>query len=1064
MIYPTLARVLAFYVLALALFATNSSLAAESEASLKAAIAKIEAKEGRQNLRVAKLLNELGMVYWEKGRLPEAEVVYSESLAIRQKLLPPAHRDLIEALGALGAANLYLGRYQRAEDFLSKSLVMANKILDPFDEHIADILVNLAGIYLTMERHTEAEQACKRSININEKTRGPNHPNIGKCMSALGASYEAQRRYAEAEEMYKKSLAFRQKNQGATHPAVAIALGNLAGLYQAQGQNQHALSMHEKAFLIQKSALGSEHPDTIRTQLTLGSLQLTLGREAEGERTIRAALPFCESRAWQESDICISSYIALSGMFISRGRFEDAEALLKRGIALGTGSLGESHRMVADFNSLLATVYKLQGKKEEALVLASQALGIQSAGVGPEHHRFAEVLSERAEGMMEAKRFAEAIPILEQALALNQKLLGNKSNNVVSNLRNLATCYFEVGNYRQAEQALVQVLSISEQTLGPDSRHAAYAHFALVTFNLKLGKSVDALKHIQIASKSLRKVVLLNQETSLGTELAQGPLRSTFSSHLSLLGVFSSRDGFNNSLLEESFDLAQVMRISSTGQAVAQMAARFASGSDAIAKVVRQRQDIADRQRTLDGAFIKALGAPLSERNVKQEHSLRTELVKADEKLKALDQQIDRDYPAYRELTRPNPLTIAETQKLLQPDEALLVYVVDNAKSYLWLVRKNAARFIQIPRTADSLKDSVQIIRQSLDLSGVRQADEIKPFDTKEATELYQALWQAISAELAGVRHVFVVPDGPLQSLPFGVLLESLPKAGVQRFSDYRNLAWLGKRYALSTLPSVNSLRALRLFPKRQAINEQPFIGFGDPLLTGVTETNRGGSVAKLFSRGAVADVDTVRNLPRLADTADELLAQSRIFKSGGDSVFLREKNTESTIKRLDLTKYRVLSFATHGLLAGELKGVAEPALVFTPPKQGSALDDGLLTASEVAQLKLNADWVVMSACNTAGPSGEPGAEGLSGLAKAFFYAGGRSLLVSHWPVSSEATVTLMTDIFSIYSANPKQGKAETVRLAMVRFMQNDKHAYFAHPAFWAPFVLVGEGGVDARR
>jgi CHAT domain-containing protein len=119
-----------------------------------------------------------------------------------------------------------------------------------------------------------------------------------------------------------------------------------------------------------------------------------------------------------------------------------------------------------------------------------------------------------------------------------------------------------------------------------------------------------------------------------------------------------------------------------------------------------------------------------------------------------------------------------------------------------------------------------------------------------------------------------------------------------------------------------------------------------------------------------------------------------------------RQNTTEENVKRLPLADYRVVYFATHGLVAGDVEGLGEPSLALTLPKDPSETDDGLLTASEVAQLKLNADWVVLSACNTA--AGEkPGAEALSGLARAFFYAGARALLVLHWRIDSKAATRL---------------------------------------------------------
>src|SRR5262249_12996060 len=158
-----------------------------------------------------------------------------------------------------------------------------------------------------------------------------------------------------------------------------------------------------------------------------------------------------------------------------------------------------------------------------------------------------------------------------------------------------------------------------------------------------------------------------------------------------------------------------------------------------------------------------------------------------------------------------------------------------------------------------------------------------------------------------------------------------------------------------------------------------------------------------------------------LPETADELCAVAQSLGAQEGAVYLGDKANEKTIKGLSadgtLARARIVHFATHGLLAGETEmftaSIAEPALILTPPEQAGEEDDGLLTASEIAQLKLDAEWVVLSACNTAaGESDKPGAEALSGLARAFFYAGARALLVSHWAVNSEATVDLITKAF----------------------------------------------------
>jgi CHAT domain-containing protein len=210
-----------------------------------------------------------------------------------------------------------------------------------------------------------------------------------------------------------------------------------------------------------------------------------------------------------------------------------------------------------------------------------------------------------------------------------------------------------------------------------------------------------------------------------------------------------------------------------------------------------------------------------------------------------------------------------------------------------------------------------------------------------------------------------------------------------------------------------------------------------------------------------VADISVLKaELKPLPDTANELRQVAANVKADPAHVILGPAATETRVKREKLDQFRIVYFATHGLLAGDVadfaKLNAEPALVLSLPKKPTEFDDGLLTASEVAQLKLNADWVVLSACNTA--SGDkPGAEALSGLARAFFYAGGRSLLVSNWEVETRSAVALMVGTFAALAANPKLSHGEALQKAMLAVIENTQHSEWADPKYWAPFVVVGE-------
>jgi len=206
---------------------------------------------------------------------------------------------------------------------------------------------------------------------------------------------------------------------------------------------------------------------------------------------------------------------------------------------------------------------------------------------------------------------------------------------------------------------------------------------------------------------------------------------------------------------------------------------------------------------------------------------------------------------------------------------------------------------------------------------------------------------------------------------------------------------------------------------------------------------------------GGVADIDRLRSLPPLPGTRRELLSIARILGADPATLRLGAEATEAAVKQ-GIGPAKVVAFATHGLLSGEIAGLAEPALVLTPPDRPGKLDDGLLMASEIVDLTLDADWVLLSACNTAGGA-EPGAEGLSGLARAFLFAGARSIVVSHWPVRDDAAARLTTQ--ALAEAQDGVGRAEALRRSMLDLMEDSKDPTLAHPSAWAPFVMVGQGG-----
>jgi len=524
--------------------------------------------------------------------------------------------------------------------------------------------------------------------------------------------------------------------------------------------------------------------------------------------------------------------------------------------------------------------------------------------------------------------------------------------------------------------------------------------------------------------------------------------------------------------LDDALNAVQRGTQSSAASAVNKLAVRLAAGTDRLAQLVRRDQDLADEAEKLDKAIVAAVSKERAKRDVAAEQRSRDRLAAIAAERANLQKTFAGEFPDYAALSNPLPLKAAEMQALLSDNEAMVLFAVAEKESYVFAMTRERVEWRSIPLGADALSQKIAVFRRGLDIGKASDASgKSGLFDLALAHELYGTLLAPVDALIKDKPSLLVVASGALTALPFHLLVTEKPAVAIpDKFDGYRDAAWLLKRQAVSVLPSAASLKALRVFARKEQ-STKPMTGFGDPLFN---PSQAGGdkraAAIKSAARGVTnaaytdfwqgAGVDRARladALAQLPDTADELNAVAKDLGVAASDIHLGEDASETTLKRLPLADYGIVYFATHGLVAGDVKGLAEPSLALSIPKQPSELDDGLLTASEVAQLKLNADWVVLSACNTIAGD-KPGAEALSGLARSFFYAGARALLVSHWAVNSEAATRLSISTFDRLKADPKIGRAEALRQAMLAYLNDASSPRDAYPAFWAPFALIGEG------
>jgi CHAT domain-containing protein/tetratricopeptide (TPR) repeat protein len=1003
---------------------------AEAEPLYKRSLAISEKVVGADHPFVAVAINNLATLYANQARYAEAEPLVRRALAIREKELGRDHPDVAVTLNNLASIERDLGRYEAAEPLYERSLEILERALGPDDRRVATALDNLGQLYREQGRYTDAATLFARAIGIAEKALGPDHHDVGIPINDLAGLYSDQGRYSDAEPLYKRALAITEKSIGPDHPGVGTALNNLAALYSEQGRYAEAEPLYKRALVITEKALGPDHLDA---SIRLNNLALLYQRER---------------------------------------RYADAEPLYRRAIAIMEKTLGPDHLRTKTALNNLALLYDVQGRYADAEPLYDRALAIAEKALGPEHPSVGISLNNLGEVYRAEGRYADAERLYKRALAIDEKTLGPDHPDVDKLLNNLAILYFAQNDWAHAADYWRASTGV-------------------------------------IIRRTQRGMLVGEAMTGKRTSEAE-QARPEFWGLVRVTHRLASDQRNATALSREMFQTAQWAQSSQAAQSLAQMSARGAKGDPQLATLARERQDLVAEWQKRDATRSAAVAQPPEKRDSTAEAANVARLAAIDGRIAEIDKRLAADFPDYAALASPTPMSVEDVQAALQPDEALVLFLDTpewkrfRQETFVWVVTKTEARWVRSELGTPALSREVAALRCGLDdqaWTGSRCSDLLKvdykpeqdkgdkplPFDLARAHALYKSLLGSVE-DLITDKRLLIVPSGPLTQLPFQVLVTERPKSEVAvNFSDFRNVPWLIRKHPITVLPSVSSLRALRATASASRSGE-PYVGFGNPLLDGdpskypedtvaatlarekrcaqsqriasVTGLRGGTRAAARSTDGLVRTADIRRQAP-LPETADELCDVARNLGVDPDThLFFGVKATETEIKRLSaggmLARYKIVHFATHGAVAGELASGSEPGLILTPPDNPTEADDGYLTASEIAALKLDADWVILSACNTAAGQAN-GAEALSGLARAFFYAGARSLLVTHWEVSSEAAVKLITKTVAEAKADPKIGRAGALRHSMLSLIDDGK-SYEAHPAFWAPFVLVGEG------
>ena len=937
--------------------------------------------------------------------------------------------------------------------------------------HAAEPIENLK--HVIRERYfagqgRETIPLARHYVEEAKRQFGENHLEAAASKGWLALLYESEGRYLEAEELYRQSLKTIETVIGPETMDAAIALNNLAGVQARQSDTQEAIALLRRAIAIYEKLA----PDSLELAQSINNLGTNLGEEgrlAESEAQLRRALQIRQQQSPTDDIGIAESLNNIGSLLLHHGKLQDGYDHIYAAQKIYHSKLPRYASNFAAGLSNLAYAARLMQRKDEAHTLYRQALAATEKALGRQHPEYADGLLNLAHILNERGEHAEAEKLERRALAIVQRKYLPNSPRLISVYASLSVTQFLQGKMRDAMSAMDRAAQLREQ-IEPFSRE---------------------------------------EQPSGISHSTTGPFYAQY--------VMQAYDSHADA--DRSLQMAQRAELSLASSALSQMVARHATGDQLYARMLRARQDAARRRTVAEQQLLAAIAA----NDAKETDAARVSLAGAEGEVSSLDSQIASENPRFASYAAPKPLNVADVQFALQDDEALVQFLIHDvpthallpAASFVWIITKTDIRWAKLALSPAEIRDRVAALRCGLDgdewlaierskrcgtLLGIdpRQVGERLPFSSHIAHDLYVQLFGAMEDILRG-KQLLIVPSGPLAALPFSVLLTRKELDDIPRsYADYRGLSWLVRQHAITMLPSISVLRALRRTGESRNA-EGAYLGIGNPKLEGdktcpqsvttdscpaSTLADRTAIASSFVKRSArphrspgLADVapdvrdpasiaKAVNALCSLPDSAYELDCVARGLNTASKKLVLGGDATEDGVKKLNaggaLEQFSIVHFATHGLVSGDIKHQIEPALVLTPPREpANNLDDGLFTASEISELKLDADWVVLSACNTAAGDAS-NAEALSGLARAFFYAGARSLLVSHWSVYSDAAVLL--SLRTLTAENALSNQAISLQRAMISLIDDDRGDDNAHPSVWAPFVLVGAGQSFRRK
>lgn len=798
----------------------------------------------------------------------------------------------------------------------------------------------------------------------------------------------------------------------------ALARNLIANL---EGDGSGSISASERLVANAHACMADDATANLLALSNLGAAQDMAGQLEQSLATQEKAVAWGLEHAPEASPAFI---VALNNYGVdlrNSGRFAEAEVLLRKSVDLFARYQPGNFNQHATALSNLASTLDYMGRPLEAEALWMQALEwFEKAPEGSfaapvDTLRFAaESASLRGDGKLAIKRAQAAVHYAEMHL--------KPDNQAIPQARlHLAAIMAAHGRAAQALPSAEEAVAGIRVALPEDSLRRMSLELA---FSRVIGKAKGAAAGVREARPVFERLAekLMATDANARQRIRYRTLALSSFNALALMALEAGDT-------ELAFRVLQLISISEITTAEAQSFARRAAEDPRVAGSLFAYQQAAGYRQALDRK--RNLLAPEEADAIA---ALNTAIAQADQALAAREHDLSALLPDFARRTQPVLMDLATYRSQLGPDQAAIIPIpganggMTVAITSAGLTSAPSAPSARITALVDRIRASIETFR----LEGGGTA-----FDHSAARALYKALF-APSLRPILHRHpdLLYVPGGSLAKVPLGLLEEP---GGTDR-----KPAWLIRKAAVTVLPGLGTTPPAAQ-PEHHPAADLAFLGVGDPVIAGSQSPSR----SALAVRGDQVEVGAAGAFVPLPGAANELRLMQEAFGETRSVLLAGPQATRKQLMAQPLERFRVIAFATHGLAPSESGRGGEAALMLS----SATAQPDLLTASEIAQWKLDADWVILSACNTASGS-EPGAPLLSGLASAFVRAGARNLLVSSWPLRDDAAAKLTVATLREQSAG--QSRTQALRRAMVELIDDKGVPDSSHPAVWAAFLLVG--------